>query len=83
MQFLWSLVSIIVKLMKIYLLYLELWYKSFSKQNRMLLVLEVASFITCDTSTCYLSAFVLLLVSQVCTCQSSYFSVSSFYYSIF
>ena len=41
----------------------------------MLLVLELTSFITCDISTCYLSAFVLLLVSQVCTCQSSYFSV--------
>ena len=49
-----------------------------NKTMRMLLVLELASFITCDTSTCNLSAFVLLLVSQVCTCQSSYFSVSTF-----
>ena len=44
---------------------------------RMLLVLGLASFNTCDTITCYLSAFVLLLVSQVCTCQSSYFRVST------
>ena len=49
----------------------------------MLLVLELASFITCDTSTCYLNAFVLLLVSQVCTCQSSYFSVSTVSLALF
>ena len=49
-----------------------------NKTQRMLLVLELATFITCETSTCYVSAFVLLLVSQLCTCQSSYFSVSTF-----
>ena len=54
----------------------------FRNKLKILLVLEFASFITCDTSTCYLSAFVLLLVSQVYTFQSCYFSVSTFYYSI-
>ena len=54
----------------------------FRNKLKILLVLELASFITYDTSTCYLSAFVLLLVNQVCTCQSCYFSVSTFYYSI-
>ena len=51
----------------------------FRNKLKIFLVLELASFITCDTSTCYLSAFVLLLVSQVCTCQSCYFSISTFY----
>ena len=49
-----------------------------NKTLRMLLVLELASFNSSVTSTCYLSAFVLLLTSRVCTCQSSYFSVSTF-----
>ena len=44
----------------------------FRNKIKMLLVLELAS----------LSALVLILVSQVCTCQSSYFSVSTFYFSI-
>ena len=50
----------------------------FWNKLKIFLVLELASFITYDTSTCYLSAFVLLLVSQVCTCQSSYFSLALF-----
>ena len=37
----------------------------FRNKLKILLVLELASFITCDTSTCYFSAFVLLLVGQV------------------
>ena len=41
----------------------------------MLLVLKTVSFIICDTSTCCLSAFVLLLVNQVSTCQPSTISV--------
>ena len=36
----------------------------FRNKLKIMLVLKLASFITCDTSTCYLSAFVLLLVSM-------------------